>query len=282
MQHPSRGGSSPCPHTQKSRRGIKFDYPSCPFPQGRGRTRERPRWGPGLLSGDSAQKHGTATLLTHTLGSRGNSGHPNPPGGGGKGDNLHGAQFASDGAELLEKKKKKSREGPRSGASQWEVQVPSLPRPGAPGPAGTSPPSPLLLLHSASSALPPFLVAAAGAWRARRLLGARQAREQPRVEVTRPLPRRPARRRLPTRQRRPALPGAAGRASSPSGGAAAAGGGWRPARGSSRQSALRSRRRPRRRPGRRGAAGAIYLRRPPSLNWKRRRPRQRSGRPGRS
>lgn len=107
MQHPSRGGSSPCPHTQKSRRGIKFDYPSCPFPQGRERTRERPRWGPGLLSGDSAQKHGTATLLTHTLGSRGNSGHPNPPGGGGKGDNLHGAQFASDGAELLEEKKKK-------------------------------------------------------------------------------------------------------------------------------------------------------------------------------
>lgn len=87
----------------------------------------------------------------------------------------------------------------------------------------------------------------------------------------------------PTHQHRPALPGAAGRARSPSGGAAAAGGGWRPEQGSSPQSALRSRRRPRRRhPGRRGAAGAIYLRRPPSLNCKRRRPRQRSGRPGRS
>lgn len=97
-------------------------------------------------------------LLTQTQGSRGNSGHPNPPGGEGKGDNLNSAQLGSNGAELLRKKEG----GTEIGAGRGEVQVPSLPRPGVPGPAGTSQPSPLLLLP-ASSALPLFLVAAAGA-----------------------------------------------------------------------------------------------------------------------
>lgn len=68
--------------------------------------------GSGVLSGDSSQKRGTATLLTHTRRPR-QLRTPNAPRGGGKGDNLLGAPFGRLGAELLRKE-----EGPRSGAGQ--------------------------------------------------------------------------------------------------------------------------------------------------------------------
>lgn len=77
------------------------------MPVPRGSRRELGSGPAGVLGcppGDSSQQYGTATLLTHTQGSRGNSGHPNPPGGGGKGDNLNGAQFGSNRVELLSKK----------------------------------------------------------------------------------------------------------------------------------------------------------------------------------
>lgn len=140
-------------------------------------------------------------LSWHTQGSRGNSGHPNAPRGGRKGDNLYGAQFGSKGAELLRRRD----EGDRGRVSERfkSHAFPAL----CPQSCRNIPPSPLLLLLlSASSALPPFPVAAAGAWRARRLLGARQPRERPRVEVTRQLPRRPACRRLPHASAAPPSP----------------------------------------------------------------------------
>lgn len=103
MQHPSRGGCFPCPHMQEVTEGDKVWLSFL----ARSRRAERGRGsGPAGVLGCSPETvprsmAGTATLLTHTPGSRGNSGHPDPPGGGGKGDNLHGAQFASGGAELF-------------------------------------------------------------------------------------------------------------------------------------------------------------------------------------
>lgn len=193
----------PMPTSRKSQKGIKFDFPPCRFTQGREEKEGAAPLGFRIALRGTVPSSMALPLLTQTQGSRGNSGHPNPPGGGGKGDNLNSAQLGSNGAELLRKKEG----GTEMGAGRGEVQVPSLPRPGVPGPAGTSQPSPLLLLLlPASSALPFFLVAAAGAWRARRLLGARQPRERLRVEVTPRLPRRPACRRLPHASTAPPSP----------------------------------------------------------------------------
>lgn len=70
-----------------------------------------------------------------------------------------GAPFGRLGAELLRKEEGGTAIG--GGSARGSSPVPSPPW--CPQSCGNIPPSPLLLLLSASSALPPFLVAAAGA-----------------------------------------------------------------------------------------------------------------------
>lgn len=100
---------------------------------------------------------------------------------------------------------KRRKEGRSPEAGRGEVQVPCLPRPGVPSPAGTSLLSPLLLLSCLPPARPPALPSqpppqalkdTAARWPA--------TPGRPRVEGSRRAPR-PAR----GSPRRPALPGAA-------------------------------------------------------------------------
>lgn len=151
-----------------------------------------------MLSGDSSQQHGTATLLTHRQPRQLRT--PQPAQRRREGDNLHRAQFGSIGAKLSE-----TTEGgtePGGGSGRGSSPVPSPPwRPQSCGNIPAVAPPPPLLPPARSPALPSqpppqALKDTAARWPA--------TPGRPRVEGSRRAPR-PAR----GSPRRPALPGAA-------------------------------------------------------------------------
>lgn len=123
MQHPSQGRCSPCPRTQEVTEGLKFYFPSCPFPKGGERRGSDPTQVLGCSPGTVPEARHCPSPDTYTKQPR-QLRTPKPAHGGGKGDNLLGAQFGSKGAELLK------REGGtqiRGGSVRGSSRVPSPP-----------------------------------------------------------------------------------------------------------------------------------------------------------
>lgn len=146
MQHPSPGAAPRAHARRKWPRGIKFDRPSCPSPQGRQRPREPPRARVRAALRAQFPEAGTARFCRHTHRQPPPLGTPEPARGGGQGTTRTGLRAGAA-------RKAGGRDRHRGRVSARFKSLPSPPRcPRSCGniPAVAPPPRPLGFLRSPS------------------------------------------------------------------------------------------------------------------------------------